>query len=158
MSDATSTPSNEPGSAKAPGDAPTGLVPGGEGAGLPNWVGVRLIQVLALFLIAVAVVMVTGQMRETRDEPWRSPELASARAKLLADPKNEGLKTVVRELDRELRWLYFQRLERDRMGAWLLLGSGVVLVVLGCMLVAGPEGGGKPVRPGGEHFAPQLLS
>lgn len=142
MSDATSTPSNEPGSAKAPGNAPTGLVPGGEGAGLPNWVGVRLIQVLALFLIAVAVVMVTGQMRETRDEPWRSPELASARAKLLADPKNEGLKTVVRELDRELRWLYFQRLERDRMGAWLLLGSGVVLVVLGRMLVAGPEGGG----------------
>ncbi len=97
-------------------------------------VGSRALYVVAAFLLLVAAVMVTGQLRESREEPWRSPELAKARASLLSDPKNESLKGAVRQLDQDLRRLYFRRLERDRMGAWLLLGSGAVLVMLARMV------------------------
>lgn len=92
--------------------------------------GARLVGVIGLFLGAVVLVMVTGHMSRSREEPWRSAALAEARTKLLADPKNEGLKTTVRRLDQELRQAYFRGLERNRMGAWLLLGGAVALVVV----------------------------
>lgn len=121
--------------------------------------GVRMAWVLGVFLAAVAVVMVAGQWTQSREEPWRSAALAEARAKLLSDPKDESLKTTVRALDQELRQSYFRSLERNRTGAWLLLGGAVALVGVArfwCRTTADlPD---RAVRPGSEASTSGLAS
>jgi len=135
VSDAASTPPVPPASSgRMETPPPSHEAAAGSGIGSGAGVRSRTLRVVAAFLIVVSVVMFLGQMRKSREEPWRSPELAQARAKLLTDPKNVALKATVRQLDQDLRRMYFQRLERDRMGAWLLLGSGAVFVVLARMV------------------------
>ncbi|MBL9127981.1 MAG: PQQ-binding-like beta-propeller repeat protein [Verrucomicrobiales bacterium] len=90
----------------------------------------RLLMVLGLFCVGVAAVMLIGQWTQSQEQPWHSDALAEAKAKLLAEPKNETLKQPVRELDQRLRQAYFRGLERNRAGAWLLLGGAVVFVWL----------------------------
>lgn len=98
--------------------------------------------VAGLFLVAVALVMIRGQILRPREEPWRSPALTEMHHRLLAEPKNETLKREIRRLDQELRAAYFRGLERNRRGAWMLLGAGVILV-----LAAGVAG--QRLRPAG---------
>lgn len=127
----------------APGTAPDATTPSARGVGGMG----RMLGLLAVFLLAVAVVMMVGQVFQAREEPWHSAELTAARTKLLAEPKNEALKTVVRELDQTLRRQYFRNLERNRIGAWLLLGSGVVLVMV-ARIWAHSGGTVRPVNGG----------
>lgn len=87
-----------------------------------------LVWIAAVFLVVVAGVMLYGQWVQPREEPWNSPELTAARARLHQEPKNEALKVEIRRLDQELRTAYFRGLERNRMGAWLLLLAGLGLV------------------------------
>jgi len=96
------------------------------GAGVARW----LVGVAGVFAAILAVAMGVGQWRQPAEEPWGSAELKAARTKLLQEPKNEALKKEIRELDLRLRHAYFRGLERNRMGAWLLLGAGVLLVVV----------------------------
>ncbi|MCK6499236.1 MAG: PQQ-like beta-propeller repeat protein [Nitrospira sp.] len=93
--------------------------------------------VLGCFLLAVAAVMVWDQWIQPREEPWRSARLVEARERLLKDPKNELLKSEIRELDRQLRVGFFRALERHRVGAVLLLIAGVGLVLAGRRATAG---------------------
>ncbi|MCC7377510.1 MAG: PQQ-binding-like beta-propeller repeat protein [Verrucomicrobiales bacterium] len=90
----------------------------------------RVATILAVFLIGVAAVMVWGQWIQPREEPWRSKRLTEARERLAAEPRNEALKSEIRELDRQLRLSYFRSLERNRWGAGLLLAAGVGLVLV----------------------------
>ncbi|MBL9134227.1 MAG: PQQ-binding-like beta-propeller repeat protein [Verrucomicrobiales bacterium] len=106
---------------------------GGQGSGVsatrdprPWW---WIIGILGFFLVAVAAVMVWGQWIQPREEPWRSARLVEARERLLADPRNEALKTEIRELDRQLRIGFFRSLERHRVGAVLLMVAGIGLVL-----------------------------
>lgn len=102
----------------------------GVGTGLALLVVLRRLSVVfAVFVVVVAGVMLAGRFLKKADEPWYSADLAQARQALHADPKNEALKGPVRELDRELRRGYFRNLERNRWGAWLLLGGGMAWVL-----------------------------
>ncbi|MGE3311881.1 MAG: PQQ-binding-like beta-propeller repeat protein [Limisphaerales bacterium] len=92
--------------------------------------GRGLIAVLIGFVVVAVTVMIGGQLRKPREEPWRSAELIEAKADLVRDPKNEALKNRVRVLDQGLRQGYFRHLERNRRGAWLVFGGCVLLVVL----------------------------
>lgn len=84
----------------------------------------RMAVVLGGFVVVLASLMIWGQVRINRVEPWTSPTLMALREQLHADPKNEALKTEYRQVDHALREAYFVRLERQRTGAWLLLLVG----------------------------------
>lgn len=88
------------------------------------------LNLLALFVAAIGLAMLIAQWRQPREEPWHSAELTAARVQLLQEPRNEELKKTIRELDLALRTAYFRGLERDRRGAWLLLGTSVALIWL----------------------------
>ena len=64
-------------------------------------------------------------------QPLTSPALLHLKEQLRAEPRNEGLKTKIREMDRELRDDYFRRLGQRRFAAWLLCGGGLLLILAG---------------------------
>ncbi len=90
--------------------------------------GMPLAPAFALLVVTVGLVMTVGQMGRSKEEPWRSKELAAARVRLEHEPSNEEVKKLIRDQDLTLRRSYFRALERNRLGAWLLLGGGVALV------------------------------
>lgn len=90
--------------------------------------------VAAAMLVSVATLLLAVQWLQPREEPWRSADLTRAKARLVAEPRNEELKQQIRALDLELRRGYFRSLERNRTGAWLLLGAAVAVVLLGRQL------------------------
>lgn len=93
-----------------------------------EWFWRRIAMVLGGFVVVLAGLLIWGQVRINRVEPWTSSALVALRHQLHAEPKNEALKSEYRRVDQQLREAYFIRLERQRTGSWLLLlaGGGVV--------------------------------
>lgn len=90
----------------------------------------RLARVASIFCIAVGLVLVIQHLRARQADPFKSVEMATLRKELAAAPKDEALKTRIRELDLELRQQYFGHLSRLRAGAWLMLvGLGAWAIV-----------------------------
>lgn len=91
----------------------------------------------SMVAVAAVVILVTGGRMlfehaahdaATLLEP---PELTAARETLLVEPKNEAIKEKIRIDDLKLRERYFLHLDRNALGAWLLLGGGVILILAG---------------------------
>ncbi|MCP5521910.1 MAG: PQQ-binding-like beta-propeller repeat protein [Verrucomicrobiales bacterium] len=91
----------------------------------------RLARVASVFCIAVGLVLVVAHFRAKEADPFKSTEMAALRRELAAAPKDEALKTHIRELDLALRQQYFTHLSRVRAGAWLLLAGLVTWAVVG---------------------------
>lgn len=123
---------------------PIGAVAGeSRDASGPGDVWGRIAWVAGGFVLAIAAAMFLGQWVQPREEPWSSGELAAALIRLEEEPRNEALKERIRELDAQRRVAYFRRIERNRMGAGLLL-AGAVLWVLTARLGWGRR---APVLP-----------
>lgn len=91
----------------------------------------RLAQVASLFCIAVGLVLVIQHFRAKQADPFKSGAMAALRKELAAAPKDEALKTRVRELDLALRRQYFGHLSRVNAGAWLMLVGLATWAVVG---------------------------
>lgn len=134
-------------SAPTPSASGPGPVPSTDPGRARRWMA----WVAAALLLAVAAAMVGIQWTQPRVEPWSSRELNEARQQLHAEPRNEALKARVRALDLELRQAYFRSLERNRTGAWLLLGAAVAVVLLGRGACARRDlGTPGPLAPGAD--------
>jgi outer membrane protein assembly factor BamB len=91
----------------------------------------RLAQIASIFCIAVGLLLVIQHFQAKQADPFTSTEMAALRQELAANPKDEALKTRIRELDLDLRRQYFGHLSRVRAGAWLLLVGLVTWTVAG---------------------------
>lgn len=90
----------------------------------------RLARVASVFCLAVGLVLVIQHFRAKQADPFKSGEMSALRKELAATPKDEALKTRIRELDLRLRQQYFGHLSRLRAGSWLMLiGLGTWAVV-----------------------------
>ncbi len=82
----------------------------------------------AALILVVGTLMLAGLPFRSTDEPWISGALAEAQAALRTEPKSAARKEAVRDLDLALRAAYFRRLDRNRLGAWVLLIGGGLAV------------------------------
>ena len=151
MDNRTSSASREPGAGRAGGPQPAAA--GAPGTARPTLLGsppapgllqpatgnsptsaalrsldLTILVTATLCLIALAVMLVF-HLRGRASDPYRSPRLAALKLQLLDQPKDEGLKQQIRELDLVLRRRYAQHMAVNRFGAWFLLASAVLLVV-----------------------------
>jgi len=98
----------------------------------------------AAFTAIFAVLLAVNLVGSAVIGPWRENRLAAMRVQIQKEPANEQLLSEIRRLDFRIRRDRLWRLEFARKGAFLLLGSIVVLVVAG--RVAG-DMAKKPPRP-----------
>jgi len=85
--------------------------------------------VAAGFTVVVGVAMVVAHLAHKSSDPWKSPLLLQLKEQLRAEPRNEGLKTRIRELDLNLRKRYFRLLSFKASGVYLLFGGGAVFLI-----------------------------
>src|SRR3982751_5896308 len=91
------------------------------------WRTVRTIA--ALFLLVVSSVLVAGHLGKSAVEPLKSPELAQLKEKLRVNPSDQELKLRIRQVDLQMREVYFRQLSLNTSGVRLLLGGLVVFIV-----------------------------
>ncbi len=84
--------------------------------------------VAAALVLTVATVLLTLHFTATTNDPWKSPQLLELKEQLRQAPKDEAVKTRIRELDFQFRQSYVRRLRLGATGGWLLLAGTVVLV------------------------------
>ena len=84
--------------------------------------------VAGLFCAAVAATLLYHHAHATANDPWKSPQLVQLHTDLTASPKDERLKAEIRTLDLTFRQRFFRQRALDRIGAWLLLGGGLLLL------------------------------
>jgi outer membrane protein assembly factor BamB len=101
--------------------------------------------VLAVFLVVTGVRMLISHTHHRAEAFLQPPELEAAREQLRQRPRDEALKQQIRALDQSLRQRYFEHLDLNHLGAWLLVAGGVLLVVAGRVAVAAWQ---QPPRPG----------
>lgn len=89
----------------------------------------RVAIVAAAFVFVVGMTMVTAHLVQRSSDPWRSTRLLKMKEELRAQPRNETLKTQIRELDLELRQRYFHLLWLKASGAYLLYGGVTVFLI-----------------------------
>ena len=89
----------------------------------------RTAWIAGLFVVVVCVLMATNHVRSRVADPLDSKEHAALRKSLTEKPRDEELKTRVRELDLELRREYVQRQSFAARGTYLLLAGAVVWLV-----------------------------
>lgn len=85
--------------------------------------------VAAVFTVLVGVAMVVAHREHKSSDPWKSPELLKLKEQLRAEPRNEPLKTRIRELDLKLRRRYFRLLSFKASGVYLLFGGAAVFLI-----------------------------
>jgi hypothetical protein len=90
--------------------------------------------------------MLVGYRRVSAADPMGTSELLAAREKLHANPNDEALKRRIRELDLAVRQRYFNRLQRNQWGAWMLLLGGGVFVVAASRFITARQGMPLPAR------------
>lgn len=73
--------------------------------------------------------MLFAFFRVHQEDPLKSVQLAALKEKLLAEPKNEPLKSQIRQVDLKLRERHFWNLELKRSGGWLAMGGAIVFVL-----------------------------
>lgn len=83
----------------------------------------------AVFCVIVSGILVYEHTTAITTDPWKSPQLLALKGQLAAAPKDEKIKTEIRELDLAYRERFFHRLELDRTGSWLLLGGASIFLL-----------------------------
>jgi outer membrane protein assembly factor BamB/polyferredoxin len=92
--------------------------------------------VAAVFCVVACGLLFLDYRGRQEKTPLDSAQFQSLKARLAEDPKNESLKTEIRQLDLRLRNEYFRQRQFTQLGAWLLLGSGTVFLVAATWAVA----------------------
>lgn len=85
--------------------------------------------VAAAFIVIVALAMMGAHLQHKSSDPWKSPVLLKLKEQLRAEPRNEALKTQIRELDLKLRQRYFHLLSLKASGIYLLCGGAAVFLI-----------------------------
>lgn len=85
--------------------------------------------IAAVFCLLVCGSILFQHATATTNDPWKAPQLLVLKTELQAAPKNEQIKTEIRQLDLNYRQRYFRRLALDQMGGWLLIGGIVVFLL-----------------------------
>jgi outer membrane protein assembly factor BamB len=85
--------------------------------------------VAAAFTVAVGASMIVAHLEHKSSDPWKSPHLLQLKEQLRAEPRNESLKTEIRELDLQLRQRYFRLLAFKASGVYLLVGGAAVFLM-----------------------------
>ena len=90
---------------------------------------VMIAGIAVAFVFAVAGLLLWLHFGATTNDPWKSPQLLALKEQLRTAPKDEAVKTRIRELDFDFRQQYVQRLRLGQAGGWLLVAGAVVFVV-----------------------------
>jgi len=98
------------------------------------WVATAAAFVAGAFAFFIAINLTVNQLRLKSADPLNSPALEALRGELRGEPRNESLKTEIRELDLLARKAYFSSLTFSNAGAWLLLGS--LIITLSALKIA----------------------
>lgn len=85
--------------------------------------------VAAAFTVLVGAGMVLAHLEHKSSDPWKSPRLLQLKDQLRSEPRNEALKTQIRELDLHLRQRYFRLLSFKASGVYLLFGGAAVFLI-----------------------------
>lgn len=85
--------------------------------------------VAGAFSVVLAGALLVTHLATRSDDPWRSPELKELKEKLRQAPKDEQVKSRIRELDLQLRETYFTQLSKKSVGSLMLLASVTTLLV-----------------------------
>ncbi|MEI6351005.1 MAG: PQQ-binding-like beta-propeller repeat protein [Verrucomicrobiota bacterium] len=85
--------------------------------------------IAGLFCVLILATVVFHHATAVNNDPWKSPQLLALKAQLQSAPRDEQLKTQIRELDLKYRQRFFHRLATDRTAGWLLLGGMAVFLV-----------------------------
>lgn len=80
-----------------------------------------LIALGSFFLVLIGLVLLNQNVGHLKEDPLQTQTLISLKEDLRQSPKDEALKDKIREVDLQTRQSYFSHLNRNRMGAWLLL-------------------------------------
>ena len=110
-----------------------------------SWTTVGIIAVLFSVVVAGAMLANLRQLRAA--DPLQAGDLASLKAELALSPKDEALKTRIRDYDLSVRRTWFTRDAIADRGAWLLL-AGVVVAIGALKLARRIED--KPFDPRGQ--------
>jgi len=103
-----------------------------ETGGQPAWyqTAVWTSIIAAVFSIVVSIFLLLNHFQSTWSDPLDSDQLRQLKASLGQRPRDESVKTQIRELDLELRQEYFRRQRLSQKGSYLLL-VGVVVFIIG---------------------------
>ena len=85
--------------------------------------------VAGVFSVLVGLTMILARLSIRAEDPLKSPQLAELKEKLRLDPADEQTKQRIRQLDLQLRQLYFRQLSRMDSGVFLLLGGVAVFIL-----------------------------
>ena len=85
--------------------------------------------VAGVFSVLVGLTMISGRLSMRAEDPLKSPQLAELKEKLRLNPADEQAKQRIRQLDLQLRQLYFRQLSRMDSGVYLLLGGVAVFIL-----------------------------
>ncbi|MEK7412238.1 MAG: PQQ-binding-like beta-propeller repeat protein [Planctomycetota bacterium] len=85
--------------------------------------------IAGLFSVMITAAMIANLSHLRSADPLRNGDLAALKAELAQHPKDEALKTKIREHDAAVRSRWFSSVAVGQRGAWLLL-LGVALTVL----------------------------
>lgn len=82
-----------------------------------------------LCILIVTVAMLRAFIHDKQHGPLVTREVLDAKTKLRQTPDDDSLKTTLRAADVRVRNAFFDHVSLRQRGAWLLLGSGIVLVL-----------------------------
>jgi len=85
--------------------------------------------VAGVFTALVGVAMMVAHLEHKSSDPWKSPQLLQLKERLRDEPRNEELKTQIRDLDLKLRQRYFRLLSFKASGVYLLFGGAAVFLI-----------------------------
>jgi outer membrane protein assembly factor BamB len=85
--------------------------------------------VAGVFSVLVGLTMISSRLSMRAEDPLKSPQLAELKEKLRLNPADEQAKQRIRQLDLQLRQLYFRQLSRMDSGVYLLLGGVAVFIL-----------------------------
>ena len=85
--------------------------------------------VAGVFSVLVGLTMISSRLSIRAEDPLKSPQLAELKEKLRLNPADEQAKQRIRQLDLQLRQLYFRQLSRMDSGVYLLLGGVAVFIL-----------------------------
>jgi len=85
--------------------------------------------VAGVFALLVGITLLAEHIRAKANDPLKSPQLKAYKEQLRISPADKQLKQNIRELDLQLRQLYFRHLSQMDFGVYLLLGGTAALVL-----------------------------
>lgn len=92
-------------------------------------VAVQTAAVAGVFVVAAIALLTWDYSRRVAKDPLNSDKFKAIKAELATRPQDEPLTAEVRQLDLVLRSQYFDRRRFASVGAWILVGGMIVLLV-----------------------------